>query len=175
MKIYPRGWLMARWISDDTFGFYVMLVIHSDADPVVPLADVRRFAKRKRRRLTRELVSAELATEGTDGGLVLAEAQPADGRWRYFGSHREGRPFIAVARAESPNRAPLPPRIKQEVLARDGRSCGICGGEVLASEGLDIDHVIPLARGGTDDLENLQVAHASCNRSKGARLSGELE
>lgn len=32
-----------------------------------------------------------------------------------------------------------------------------------------IDHVIPLARGGSHALDNLQLAHLQCNLSKGDR------
>jgi 5-methylcytosine-specific restriction endonuclease McrA len=30
-----------------------------------------------------------------------------------------------------------------------------------------IDHIIPLARGGEDVLDNLRAAHRACNRDKG--------
>ena len=33
-----------------------------------------------------------------------------------------------------------------------------------------LDHIFPLARGGTNDESNLQVLHLSCNQSKGASL-----
>ncbi|WP_305768861.1 HNH endonuclease [Candidatus Epulonipiscium viviparus] len=39
---------------------------------------------------------------------------------------------------------------------------------------IEIDHIIPKRKGGTDDLWNLQCMCRSCNRSKGARqTSGE--
>ena len=41
--------------------------------------------------------------------------------------------------------------------------------DCLASEGLTIDHIIPVSRGGTDDLANLQFLCRSCNASKGDR------
>ena len=37
-----------------------------------------------------------------------------------------------------------------------------------------VDHIIPIARGGEDHLDNIQAAHRSCNESKGARLHDEL-
>lgn len=33
-----------------------------------------------------------------------------------------------------------------------------------------VDHIIPLALGGTDELENKQPAHRVCNERKGAKL-----
>ncbi len=59
-------------------------------------------------------------------------------------------------------------RLRDDVVARDGSACGICGG-VVAEDELSIDHIIPVAVGGTDGLDNLRVAHRFCNSRKGAR------
>ena len=32
---------------------------------------------------------------------------------------------------------------------------------------LEVDHVIPISRGGTDDISNLKTACFKCNRGKG--------
>ena len=48
-----------------------------------------------------------------------------------------------------------------------GNICGICGKPVEYTE-LQIDHIIPLTRGGPHTYENLQVTHNKCNWSKGA-------
>lgn len=58
---------------------------------------------------------------------------------------------------------------RQRIIERDGLVCGICGGGVPATK-VDIDHIIPSSLGGTDEEHNLQVAHQSCNRRKGARV-----
>jgi 5-methylcytosine-specific restriction endonuclease McrA len=55
------------------------------------------------------------------------------------------------------------------VLERDDGVCGICGEDVDPTF-FDIDHVIPLARGGEHSYRNVQVAHRRCNARKGARL-----
>lgn len=51
--------------------------------------------------------------------------------------------------------------------------CAICGKWILA-EDVVIDHRIPLSRGGADDVSNWQLAHRSCNSSKGNRFPGEI-
>lgn len=58
------------------------------------------------------------------------------------------------------------------VLERDGYVCGICG-ENIAEGDVSIDHIIPITRGGGDNIENLQPAHKSCNSRKGNRVSAE--
>ena len=54
------------------------------------------------------------------------------------------------------------------VLERAAGQCGICR-EPLALP-IEIDHVVPLARGGTHTYDNLQAAHAGCNRRKCAKV-----
>lgn len=56
------------------------------------------------------------------------------------------------------------------VFERDGGVCGICGGSVSRLERWHVDHVMPLSRGGQHAYDNVQLAHAHCNISKGARL-----
>lgn len=171
MRFYSMAWWwLSHALKDDTYGFYVLVVAHSEANPRIPVSVVRHFAKRKRRRYIRELSAERLATEAPDGSLILGEFQPADSRWRFFGSPNFNRPMIAVSRTCKPDRSRLSPAVKQRVIERDEGICGICGCYVRAGEALDIDHILPLARGGTDDFDNLQVSHASCNRSKGARV-----
>jgi len=57
--------------------------------------------------------------------------------------------------------------------------CGICGLPIdygLPYPHLDsfvVDHIIPLAKGGADTIENKQAAHSRCNRAKSDKLAEE--
>ena len=52
------------------------------------------------------------------------------------------------------------------VLERDNYTCRKCGRK--ASEGrLEVDHIVPVSKGGTDELNNLQTLCFECNRGKG--------
>lgn len=63
-----------------------------------------------------------------------------------------------------------------EIADRDSYKCGLCGKLVdmsLAAPDLGsptIDHVLPIARGGNDTRDNVQLAHFGCNSRKGARI-----
>jgi 5-methylcytosine-specific restriction endonuclease McrA len=59
-------------------------------------------------------------------------------------------------------------RLRPQIIARDGYTCGLCKGPVEPQD-LSIDHIIPITRGGGDDPDNLQVTHLICNVRKGNR------
>ena len=68
-------------------------------------------------------------------------------------------------------------KFRDAVIASGSAICGICGDDIALSlrwpdaMSLSIDHIIPLARGGTNEDHNLQPAHLRCNFRKGARLA----
>lgn len=51
--------------------------------------------------------------------------------------------------------------------------CGLCGHRIKERD-LTVDHIIPLSRGGTNELKNLRLVHSSCNQIKGNFLDQEL-
>ncbi len=62
-------------------------------------------------------------------------------------------------------------------IKRTKPPCGICEAEIdydLKSPdpmSFEVDHIIALANGGTDDLANKQASHRKCNRAKWDRLA----
>lgn len=54
------------------------------------------------------------------------------------------------------------------VLERDGYRCHWCGQAANT-----VDHLIPRARGGTDDPANLVAACGTCNSRRGAEETNE--
>jgi len=59
------------------------------------------------------------------------------------------------------------------IVARDNGHCYLCGWIVLDHE-RTIDHIMPLARGGSHTESNLAVAHRVCNSKKSKRLLSEI-
>jgi len=60
---------------------------------------------------------------------------------------------------------------KQSVFKRDGLECAYC--KTCLAEKYHIDHVLPISRGGNNNMNNLVVSCAACNLSKGQKLLGE--
>jgi 5-methylcytosine-specific restriction endonuclease McrA len=54
--------------------------------------------------------------------------------------------------------------VKEYLLEKWGRRCVYCGKEGVP---LEIDHVVPKSRGGTDRVSNLTIACHKCNQKKG--------
>lgn len=52
------------------------------------------------------------------------------------------------------------------IFSRDGWKCVQCS----KGNSLSIDHIIPVAKNGSDELENLQTLCRSCNSKKGATI-----
>jgi hypothetical protein len=62
---------------------------------------------------------------------------------------------------------PLPGReVRERLPEKFGGKCPYCGKEGVP---LEIDHVVPKAKGGSDRVSNLTLARAECNRKKGSR------
>ena len=63
----------------------------------------------------------------------------------------------------------LPKKLRRKIFERDNFTCVYCGARSY-EEPLEIDHVIPRCKGGTDNENNLVTSCRKCNRMKGKRL-----
>lgn len=112
-------------------------------------------------------------------GLLTALAA-AEHRWTDYGPHDylpavlqelTAQHFPRSRTSASPkNRRPIPAKRRRLVMERDAYRCTHCGSHI----DLVIDHVYPVARGGTNDIDNLQTLCASCNTEKGTKTIEEL-
>jgi Restriction endonuclease len=67
-----------------------------------------------------------------------------------------------------PVRESIPEDVKLRVWSRDGGACVRCG----SRENLHFDHIIPIAKGGGNDEENIQVLCQQCNLKKSDKIAG---
>jgi 5-methylcytosine-specific restriction endonuclease McrA len=72
--------------------------------------------------------------------------------------------------SRSAARPSIPADARVFVWNRDGGRCRNCG----ARNNLQFDHVIPVALGGSNTAENLELLCKACNMAKGTRLSAPL-
>lgn len=65
-------------------------------------------------------------------------------------------------------------KLRRQILARDGGTCQMCGSAAGEESGcepgkkclLEIDHVLPISQGGTDDPSNLRAVCKYFNKDK---------
>jgi len=61
----------------------------------------------------------------------------------------------------------MPHRLYEQVAARAGHHCEYCGApEAISPHRFEVEHILPRALGGSDELPNLALSCAPCNRRK---------
>lgn len=106
------------------------------------------------------------------GGVIIS----VDGmdkivnEWANYYSEFTGYPIII---ADLMNRVKLKKPIRyiskkdrQSVLDKFNHNCKFCGSE----KDLHIDHIIPISKGGKNNITNLQVLCRTCNLKKGDKI-----
>lgn len=92
-------------------------------------------------------------------------------------AHPATRREISARRRAREKNAPVIERLdRQALLERDHYTCYLCGKQLdpatpfLHPDAVTLDHVIPLAKGGSHTADNLRVACRACNGHKSANL-----
>lgn len=79
---------------------------------------------------------------------------------------------IKFSKSAAGQRALMTSRLRQQIKERDHYTCRACG--ISAEQEphllLEIDHIIPVSKGGLTTEDNLQTLCWRCNRSKGAKM-----
>lgn len=131
------------------------------------VASLERFGRRPERadlKILGSPVSADTVVRrfGSWKKALISTAERAD-RERPSGSDELPDPAQLSVALTRPERATLSVRKRFFVLKRDHYGCRLCKATGVP---LEVDHVVPLARGGSDALDNLQALCIPCNRGK---------
>lgn len=96
--------------------------------------------------------------------------------WAKYANTDKGKAVIKEnrARRDAAKKAAYPVVSLAAIRERDGLWCYLCEQTIDDERKVTIDHVVPIARGGTHTEDNLRVAHQSCNSWKHDRLLSEL-
>lgn len=99
-------------------------------------------------------------------GFYCLKCRPEIRRSRYRQKSVTRRGYLSSARVSV-----------EQLVQRDGYDCAICGESIdialprTSKQGATIDHRIPLSKGGSDELDNLQLAHWICNNRKADKIT----
>mgnify|MGYP002566474222 FL=1 len=65
--------------------------------------------------------------------------------------------------------------IRYNVLKRDNFTCQKCGATVLDGIKLEVDHIIPVSKGGKTNMSNLQTLCNRCNKGKSNKTEDDFK
>lgn len=66
-----------------------------------------------------------------------------------------------------------PPWVRPHLMRQSNNTCAYCGHRITA-RGLHVDHMVPVVRGGSNDINNLQAICRPCNKRKGQQTDEEF-
>lgn len=80
--------------------------------------------------------------------------------------------LVKFKKSAAGQRALMTSKLRQAIKERDNFTCKQCGVSVSQEPHLllEIDHIIPVSKGGMTTEDNLQTLCWRCNRSKGAKI-----
>lgn len=102
-------------------------------------------------------------------GLVRFAVVEGVVHWSFAGEMDPDEPEPAGDRGRRKNPAR---RSFGDLVARDGGACHYCGAERVP---LEVEHRLPVTRGGGNELDNLVLACGPCNRAKGTLTDEEFK
>lgn len=76
-------------------------------------------------------------------------------------------PIIKHGYSPRPNKDSYARAKQRKSILNAVDTCAVCGMPGRRDDPLEVDHIIPIAEGGSDELWNLRVVHRSFNRSRG--------
>lgn len=96
-----------------------------------------------------------------DGGAIAIEYWAGEVVNRYSEDTQEKR----NGNSHSQERGRMTKSIRYDVMKRDNFKCKLCGANGGESA-LEIDHIVPIAKGGKTEMDNLQTLCKECNKGK---------
>lgn len=81
--------------------------------------------------------------------------------------------LVTFKKSSAGQRALMTSKLREAIKHRDNYTCQACGLSTRdeANLLLEIDHIIPISKGGMSTEENLQTLCWKCNRTKGAKIN----
>ena len=114
---------------------------------------------------------AKALTEMLKHGVISGEkrANPERGfsHWCYSNVHFPLELCTDKTVKRGNNRKKISSSLRFEVLRRNKFCCSYCGKAAVDGHRLVVDHIHPVAKGGTNDIDNLISSCEECNSGKG--------
>lgn len=120
--------------------------------------------------ITTSETGAVLKTENVDNAKRFAtRADAIELAWKCSNKCKGFQPVDL-----KPKRKRYATDVRRMIYLRNGGRCAICG-KRMDLDNCNLDHRIPLSKGGRDNVENLDCVHVQCNYIKANLMPDELE
>lgn len=120
--------------------------------------------------ITTSETGAVLKTENVDNAKLFAtRADAIELAWKCSNKCKGFQPVDL-----KPKRKRYATDVRRMIYLRNGGRCAICG-KRMDLDNCNLDHRIPLSKGGRDNVENLDCVHVQCNYIKANLMPDELE
>ena len=83
-------------------------------------------------------------------------------------------PMPTVVLPVTQNTTKLPKALRYSMLSRDKFTCQCCGAKGVDGAVLEVDHIIPRSKGGSNDPSNLRTLCSNCNGGKSDKLDQDF-
>lgn len=100
--------------------------------------------------------------------------------YRLSDSFRDAKRISRATRKARQRGAQVEPVNPIKVFERDGWRCHLCGGKTIKSKrgtyhpkAPELDHIVPIGRGGEHSYRNTACAHRACNHAKSDSIVGQ--
>ncbi|WP_419552025.1 HNH endonuclease [Candidatus Poriferisodalis sp.] len=166
-RVEERGFFFRKWLFYTTKTNY--FVLNQTAYEEVTAQRKRDGAARIGRDADRVLwwtdsglYWSDPELKGKDVALLIWDRQRRqDSKLERLRKIRTKSEDITAARRER-----IPDEVRAIVFERDSGRCQKCGSQ----DDLEYDHIIPVAKGGGNSVNNIQILCADCNRRKGSSI-----
>lgn len=98
----------------------------------------------------------------TDDEFALLTYREFERERKFFSRIDERRRAVARSAVPVEPRLRIPQKVQREVWVRDAGKCVRCGSNLA----LEFDHIIPVAKGGSSTVRNVQLLCEACNQAK---------
>lgn len=109
----------------------------------------------------------EMLKHGVISGKKRANPERGFSHWCYSNVHFPLELCTDKTVRRVNNRKKISSSLRFEVLRRNKFCCSYCGKAAVDGHRLVIDHIHPLSKGGTNDIDNLTSSCEECNSGKG--------
>jgi hypothetical protein len=83
-------------------------------------------------------------------------------------------PMPTIILPATQNTVKLSKTLRYDILSRDNFTCQCCGAKSIDGAVLEVDHIVPRSKGGSNDPGNLRTLCSNCNGGKSDKLEQDL-